>query len=274
MKNHCLRIPRPSASSLCLPPQKNISKCCLYSLSPCPYPCNLHLLSTTLQLSPIRQLSPNLRSPMSPYEKIYYTLLSLIDITHICPFPANRNTPLFQPLRPLPNMVSSCCISHPSSLTLPSLTNTHYDSNPGLALAPLFLHLHSLPTWSHLVKALNAFYMLKTPTRPVWPLPLILMFSYPGIPRRHLKRNNDIYGAANLLFPLGKQSKTNKHIYFFPSTIPLSWLECSQVPSAKRTPLDAWPSSLSHYALWWEGWEEKHCGPLMCHAQLYSHPRL
>lgn len=146
MKNHCLRIPRPSASSLCLPPQKNISKCCLYSLSPCPYPCNLHLLSTTLQLSPIRQLSPNLRSPMSPYEKIYYTLLSLIDITHICPFPANRNTPLFQPLRPLPNMVSSCCISHPSSLTLPSLTNTHYDSNPGLALAPLFLHLHSLPT--------------------------------------------------------------------------------------------------------------------------------
>lgn len=68
-------------------------------------------------------------------------------------------------------MVSSCCISHPCSLALPSLTNTQYDSNPGLALAPLFLHLHSLPTWSHLVKALNAFYMLKTPTRLLWPCP-------------------------------------------------------------------------------------------------------
>lgn len=77
----------------------------------------------------------------------------------------------------------------------------------------------------------------------------IFMFSYPGTPGRHLKWNKDLYGATNLLFPLGKQSKTNKHIYLFPFYNSSLMTECSQVPSDKRSPLDPWPSNLSHTAL-------------------------
>lgn len=70
-----------------------------------------------------------------------------------------------------------------------------------------------------------------------------------GIPRRHFKWYNSPYGAANPLFPLGKQSKTNKHIYLFPFHNYSLITECSQVPEAKRTALDAWPRGLSHTVL-------------------------
>lgn len=42
MKNHFPRILRIPL----LPPQQNISECCLYSLSPCPHPCNLHFFNS------------------------------------------------------------------------------------------------------------------------------------------------------------------------------------------------------------------------------------